>query len=132
MNTQILVVEDNADNMKLITWALEDAGHGYRGVETAEEALALLEQHAFDLVLMDISLPGMDGKEATRQLRRNPKFATLPIIAVTAHAIKEEEQAIRDCGVNQMLTKPIDETQLLDTIEAMLREGGRHGQNTGR
>lgn len=130
MNARILVVEDNVDNMKLTSWALEDAGYDFVGADSAEQALGLLERHMFDLVLMDISLPGMDGKEATRRLRADPRFATLPIVAVTAHAIRDEEQAIRSCGVNDMLTKPIDETRLLRTVEKMLRTGGHHGKNT--
>ncbi len=120
MNPTILVVEDNPDNMTLVSWALEDAGYEYRGVESAEEALNLIENHTFELVLMDISLQGMDGKEATRRLRADPRHASLPIIAVTAHAIAEEERDIRSCGVDQVLTKPIERTRLLETIESLL------------
>jgi len=123
MSARILVVEDNPDNMKLINWALEDEGYELAGASSAEEGLALLEQRVFDLVLMDISLPGMDGKEATRRLRGDPRFACLPIVAVTAHAIRQEEEAIRACGVNDMVTKPIDESRLLDTVEALLAKG---------
>jgi CheY-like chemotaxis protein len=120
MNTNILVVEDNPDNMKLVGWALEDAGYSFAGARSAEEALNLLEQRVFDLVLMDVSLPGMDGTEATRRLRADPRFATLPIIAVTAHAIRTEEEAILASGVDDLVTKPIDETRLLQAIETML------------
>lgn len=126
MNPTILIVEDNPDNMTLVAWALEDAGYEYCCVESAEEALEIVEHRPVDLVLMDISLGGMDGKEATRQLRNNPKFVSLPIIAVTAHAIAEEEQAIRDCGVSEMLTKPIGRTRLLETIESFLCSGVRN------
>lgn len=122
MSDRILVVEDNPDNMKLITWALEDAGYVFAGVDSAEEALDLLEQQFFDLVLMDISLPGMDGKEATRRLRRDPRYASLPIIAVTAHAIDREKELIRRCGITDIVTKPIDESQLLQAIELLLGE----------
>ncbi len=116
MKPAVLVVEDNRDNTTLLAWALEEAGYDYRTVETAEEGLALLEQQPFDMVLMDISLPGMDGKEATRRLRADPKFADLPIIAVTAHAIAEEEEAIMACGVNEIMTKPVHVGNLLDAI----------------
>jgi CheY-like chemotaxis protein len=118
----ILVVEDNPDNMKLFAWTLEDEGFAFESVGRAEDALAILEDRPFDLVLMDISLPGMDGKEATRRLRSHPRFARLPIIAVTAHAIKGEDEAILASGVSAMVTKPIDETLLVQTIRDCLEE----------
>ena len=120
MSARVLVVEDNADNMKLVTWALEDAGYQVEGVGSAEEALARLEHSPCDVVLMDISLPGMDGKEATRRLRGDPRFATLPIIAVSAHAVTGEKEAILASGVSELVTKPIDEEHLLRTIRAYL------------
>ena len=87
MSATILIVEDNPDNMKLLAWALEDEGYEVEGVGSAEDALTLLDRKTYDLVLMDISFPGMDGKEATRQLRGDARYATLPIIAVTAHGV---------------------------------------------
>ncbi|HMB06447.1 MAG TPA: response regulator [Isosphaeraceae bacterium] len=116
----ILVVEDNSDNMKLFAWTLEDEGLPFEGVGTAEEALAALERRRFDLVLMDISLPGMDGKEATRRLRAHPRFARLPIIAVTAHAVRGEVEAILAAGISALVTKPIDEAVLMQTIRRCL------------
>jgi two-component system, cell cycle response regulator DivK len=121
MSSTILVVEDNPDNMKLFAWALEDEGYNFEGVGSAEEALQLLEQRSFDLILMDISLPGMDGKEATRRIRANPRWARLPVIAVTAHAIKGEDAAILASGVDALITKPIDEAMLLRTIRRSLK-----------
>ena len=90
MSAPILVVEDNADNLKLISWTLEDRGYAFASVGNAEEAIAILDRGTFGLVLMDISLPGMDGKEATRRIRANPRTAALPVIAVTAHAVLGE------------------------------------------
>jgi CheY-like chemotaxis protein len=120
MNGNILVVEDNPDNMKLFAWTLEDEGYAFDGVGSGEEALEALRRTAYDLVLMDISLPGMDGKEATRRIRTQPHWAGLPIIAVTAHAIKGEDDAILASGVNALMTKPIDEELLLQTIRSCL------------
>jgi len=131
MSARILIVEDNPDSMKLINWALEDEGYELTGASSAEEGLALLEEHVFDLLLLDISLPGMDGKEATMRLRSDPRFFDLPIVAVTAHAIRQEASIIRACGVDEMLTKPIDESRLLVTVEALLRERVDDGQDTG-
>ena len=111
VNNTILVVEDNSDNMKLFAWTLEDEGYVLEGVGSAEEGLAALARRPFDLVLMDIALPGIDGMEATRRIRAQSRFACLPIIAVTAHAIKAEAQAILAAGVTAVVTKPIDEAR---------------------
>jgi CheY-like chemotaxis protein len=86
----------------------------------AEERLALLEQRTFDLVVMDIGLPGMDGKEATRRLRADQRFATLPIVAATAHVIKEQSEAILETGVSTIIPKPIDEDEFLQTIASLI------------
>jgi CheY-like chemotaxis protein len=120
MSAKILVVEDNPDNMRLFAWTLEDEGYDYKGVGSAEEALQVLESGPCDLVLMDISLPELDGKEATRRIRAHPRLARLPVIAVTAHAVKGETEAIMASGVNAVVTKPIDESLLLETIRCCL------------
>ncbi|QDU95946.1 response regulator [Lignipirellula cremea] len=120
MTISILVVEDNADNMKLFRWTLEDAGYEVTGAASAEDGFEVLNQRSFDLIVMDISLPGMDGKEATRRLRADPLYARLPIIAATAHAITEEANAILACGVTSLVTKPIDEEAFLSEIESCL------------
>lgn len=119
MQPRILVVEDNPDNMKLFRWTLEDAGYDFTGVGTAEEGLDLAVKVEFDLVVMDISLPGMDGKDAIRWLRSNPQTTHLPIVAATAHAIREEAIAIQSCGVSALITKPIDEELFLETVSAL-------------
>ena len=124
MSATILVVEDNPDNMKLFAWFLEDEGYAFVGVGSAEEALAALGRRPFDLVLMDVALPGMDGKEATRRLRAQPPFAGLPVIAVTAHAVQGEGEAILASGVSALVTKPIDEAELLRTIRSCLERKG--------
>ena len=131
MRRMILVVEGNPDNMKLMSWALEDAGYEHAGVDAAEKALDLLEQEVIDLLLMDMCLPGMDGKEAVRRLRRDPRFTALPIIAFAAHATIEEEKVLRECGVTAIAAKPIDEMQLLHVIETVFRERARRGEGSG-
>ena len=127
MSPMILVVEDNPDNMKLFAWMLEDEGYEFEAAGTAEAGLDALAHRDFDLVLMDISLPGMDGMEATRRIRADSRLAGLPVIAVTAHAIKGEDEAILASGVSALVTKPIDEALLLDTIKDLLRPGVAHG-----
>jgi CheY-like chemotaxis protein len=120
MKPRVLVVEDNPDNRKLVAWILEDAGYPFLNVHSAEEGFQALEPGGFSLILMDVSLPGMDGKEATRRLRADPRWASLPVIAVTAHATKDEIAAIRASGVSALVTKPIDEAELLGAMSALL------------
>jgi two-component system, cell cycle response regulator DivK len=121
MSAHILVIEDNSDNMKLFAWALEDAGYGFEGVGSAEEGLAALELRPFDLVLMDIALPGLDGKEATRRIRAQPRFIRLPVIAVTAHALRGDTESILAAGASAVVTKPVDEQLLMQAIRSGLK-----------
>jgi len=127
MSARILIVEDNPDNLKLIEWLLEDAGYAFESAGTAERALELIGSEAFDVVLMDISLPDMDGKEITMRLRAQDEFKDLPIIAVTAHAVRGEDTAILASGVSALVTKPIDEDILMTTIRSFLSETVKHG-----
>lgn len=120
MGKKILVIEDNPDNMKLVTWILEDEGYEVDTANTAETGIKRIESNHYDMILMDISLPGMDGKDATRYLRSQEKFKDLPIIALTAHAIKGEDEAILDSGVTDLITKPLDEVYLLKRIKEIL------------
>lgn len=120
MSAHILIVEDHGDSRKLLTWLLEDAGYRVTGCATAEAALAWLAEQMCDLVLMDISLPRLDGKAATRRLRADPRCAHLPIIAVSAHAVTGELEAIRAAGLDDVVTKPIDEQRLLALLRARL------------
>lgn len=118
----ILVVEDNPDNMTLVKWILEDEGFQITEALTGEDCLETLKSSSFDLVLMDISLPGIDGKETTQQIRQNPQLKDLPIIALTAHAVKGEEEAIWNSGVSDLITKPIAEDLLIQRINHFLSE----------
>lgn len=120
MGNKILVVEDNPDNMKLVTWILEDEHYAVTGVSCAEDCLTKVADEEFDVILMDISLPGIDGKEATRRLRAQERFQHLPIIALTAHAIKGEDEEILASGVTDLITKPLDEEVLLDRLRQLL------------
>ncbi|MCH7990506.1 MAG: response regulator [Planctomycetes bacterium] len=126
MSAAILIVDDNPDNLKLLRWTLEDEGYDVTEAITAEEALDQAGRQAFDLVLMDISLPGMDGKEAIRRLRKMSQYASTPIFAVTAHAIQEEQQEIQSSGVTDVIHKPIDIKQLLNVIQQHVHEEVTH------
>ncbi len=120
MGNKVLVVEDNPDNMKLVTWILEDEDYSVTCVGTGEDCLEKMQTESFDVVLMDISLPGMDGKEVTRRLRAEEKYSDLPIIALTAHAIKGEDADILASGVTDLITKPLDEEVLLQRLRQLI------------
>ncbi|GAB1262711.1 response regulator [Aurantivibrio plasticivorans] len=120
MSKSLLVIEDNPDNQCLVTWILEDGGYDVTCADTAEAGLDLLAQASYDCILMDISLPGIDGKEATRRIRENEHWRDLPVIALTAHAIKGETADIFASGVNDLITKPVDEEKLLACLKALI------------
>ncbi len=123
-NIHILVVEDNAVNQTLAVRILEKAGHIVELANDGEEALKCLEIKRSDIVLMDLQMPNMDGFEATRIIR-NSKDNTfdpeIPIIAVTAHAFKEEKERCLETGMNSCITKPFNRNDLLQEIERLLR-----------
>ena len=108
MNEPILVIEDNDLNRELVTDLLEANGFIVYQAREAEEGLRLAREYMPDLVLMDLSLPGMDGLAATRALREDPAIQHLTVIALTAHAMKGDEQTVLRAGCNGYLTKPID------------------------
>ena len=118
---RILIIEDNKDNQELATWILEDEGYSVTCADTAEEGLELLEVEKFNLVLMDVSLPGMSGKDATRKIKASPHLSHLPVIALTAHAVKGEREDIEASGVDGLLTKPIDEELFISTLDNFLK-----------
>ena len=121
MPTHILVIEDNPDNQQLVTWILEDEGYEVTCAGTAEAGLESLRSGTdFALVLMDISLPGMDGKEATQVIRQDPGLSSTKIIALTAHAVLQERESIIAAGVDAILTKPVDEGRLIKEITQLM------------
>jgi signal transduction histidine kinase/CheY-like chemotaxis protein len=105
---RVLVVEDNPISQEFATDALRRMGHEVTVAADGEEALRLIRRERFDAVLMDVQMPGMDGLEATRQIRALESGATVPIIAMTAHTRPEEAQRCLDAGMNAVLTKPVD------------------------
>lgn len=117
---KILIVEDVEINLELLVQLLEDdyllvsAGDGGAGIE-----LALIEKP--DLIIMDMSLPILDGWSAMREIRANPTTAKIPIIALTAHAMEADRQKAFEAGCNAYLTKPVDEGQLFRTIKELLQ-----------
>lgn len=107
-NEQILVVDDTEMNVKLLTVLLTARGYQVQSATSAEEAAPLLATKPFACLLLDLSLPGMDGLSFARLLRRDPTHADLVIIAVTANAMKGDMEAALAAGCNAYVTKPID------------------------
>jgi two-component system, cell cycle response regulator DivK len=105
---RILVVDDNASNLKLFTYLLASPAHDVRTATDAREALDVLTSFQPDLILMDIQLPDIDGLELTRQLRSSPLTRTTTIVAVTAYAMKGDEERARAAGVDGYISKPIE------------------------
>ncbi|HTO82816.1 MAG TPA: response regulator [Methylomirabilota bacterium] len=116
----ILVVEDNELNMKLFHDLLE--AHGYNILQTRDgmEALKLARQHRPDLILMDIQLPEVSGLEVTKWIKEDDSLRAIPIIAVTAFAMKGDEEKIREGGCEAYIAKPISVTKFLKTVEQFL------------
>jgi len=120
MKGKIAVVEDNPDNRMLVGAILDDA-YDLSEYETGAEAVAGLAADPPDLVLLDISLPEMDGTEVLAWIRKQPQFKTLPVIALTAHAMAGDREKYLAAGFNDYVTKPIvDESSLLDAIHRWL------------
>ena len=117
---RILIVEDNPANMTIGIFLLESAGHTLLSATDAEVGLALARQHQPDLILMDIQLPGMDGLEATLQLKRDPSTQAIPVIALTALAMKGDEERIVAAGCDGYIAKPMRYREFLKTIAAHL------------
>jgi two-component system, cell cycle response regulator DivK len=117
---KILIIEDNAMNMKLATLLLHSAGHTVLCAVDAETGLALARADSLDLILMDIQLPGMDGLAAAALLKRDPATAAIPIIALTALAMKEDQEKTRVAGCDAYIAKPLRYQELYLAIDTLL------------
>jgi CheY-like chemotaxis protein len=108
MTARILLVDDNATNLKLAAEVLTMEGHEVVGASDADEALAVLTRFRPDLILMDIAMPGMDGLELTRALKARPEYHDLPVVALSAFAMKGDEEKALAAGCDGYITKPIN------------------------
>jgi two-component system cell cycle response regulator DivK len=123
MPKTVLIVEDNELNMKLFHDLLE--AHGYQTIQTRNgiEALDLARAHHPDLILMDIQLPEISGLEVTKWIKEDDDLRSIPVIAVTAFAMKGDEERIRQGGCEAYISKPISVSKFLETVRAYLGEG---------
>lgn len=117
---KILIIEDNPANMKLVTLLLQNAGHATLCAVDAETGLTLAQLELPDLILMDIQLPGMDGLTATTILKNDLRTAAIPVIALTAMAMKEDQEKTRSAGCDAYIAKPLRYKELLAAIDALL------------
>jgi two-component system cell cycle response regulator DivK len=120
LRQRVLIVEDNDLNMKLFNDLL--VAHGYDTLQTKDgvEALALARQHRPDLILMDIQLPEVSGLEVTKWIKEDKSLSMIPIIAVTAFAMKGDRERMRDGGCEDYIAKPISVASFLQTVERFL------------
>lgn len=122
MSAFIFIVDDNPTNLKLACDVLEFEGYRVGRAADAEEAQEILQHEIPDLILMDIALPGMDGLTLTRKLKSDARFLHVPIVALTAFAMKGDAQKARDAGCNGYITKPIDTRKLSHQVAEFLRQ----------
>jgi len=123
MPKTILIVEDNELNMKLFNDLLEAHGYSTVGTRNGIEVLGLARRHRPDLILMDIQLPEVSGLDVTRALKADPELKSIPVIAVTAFAMKGDEERIREGGCEAYLSKPISVGKFLETVRQFVPVG---------
>jgi two-component system cell cycle response regulator DivK len=120
MAKTILIVEDNELNMKLFNDLLEANGYGTVQTRSGMEAIGLAREHRPDLILMDIQLPEVSGLEVTKWLKEDDELRAIPVVAVTAFAMKGDEERIREGGCEAYLSKPISVAKFLETVRHFL------------
>ncbi len=118
--TQVLIAEDNAVNRELLRELLEPCGYTVVEASNGKEALAMIERTQPDLLLLDISMPILDGFDAVRKIRENPRLSALPVIAITAYAMQGDREKILTSGFNGYLSKPVVSRSLAQELELHL------------
>jgi len=123
---RILVVDDTPANAKLLADPIEHHGYAPTSVASGPEAMAALEAAEYDLVLLDIVMPGMDGYEVCRRIRQDPRWTALPVVMVTALDAREERVKGLEAGADEFLSKPINQSELLARVRSLLRIKNMH------
>jgi two-component system cell cycle response regulator DivK len=119
--TKVLVAEDNPVNRELLRELLENRGYSVIEACNGQEALDMVQQGQPDLLLLDIGMPVLDGFAVMRRLRENPKLATLPVLAVTAYAMRDDRDNALNAGFDGYISKPINARDLANELERLLR-----------
>jgi len=123
MHPKILVVEDNDRNRRLIRIVLTAKGYDVIEAVTAEEAIVFLKENQIDLILMDIQLPKMDGLQLTQKIKNNPETKDIPVIALTAYAMKGDREKFLSAGCDSYISKPINTQELPKIVAELLGDG---------
>ena len=126
--TTILVAEDNPVNCELLRELLEARGYSVIEAPDGQEALRMIEQSHPDIVLLDIGMPVLNGYAVIRKIRENPSLATLPVLAITAYAMRGDRESVMNAGFDGYLSKPINARDLANELESLSRK--REDQNT--
>ena len=119
----ILIVEDNDKNMKLVRDIVRHKGHATLEATTGEAGVQLATLHRPDLILMDIQLPGIDGNEALRRIREQPGLADVPVVAVSASVMPDDQRHIVNSGFDAFVPKPISLKPFVAVVERFLKDG---------
>jgi len=127
MRKKILLVEDNPQNMRLLEMTLMASDYILLKAMDGKEALEIAVRERPDLIIMDIQLPGLSGLEVTMKLRQMPEFSGVPVIALTAYAMKGDKEKFQRAGCDAYLPKPINTRELPGIIAGMLEKGWRGG-----
>ncbi len=122
----VLIVEDNPLNLELISDILEAHGYRVQSAISGSDALKMVEEEKPDLILMDIQLPGLDGLTITGMIKERPGFENLPIIALTAHAMRGDEEKAKEAGCDGYISKPIDTRAVPKTVRIPGRPAQHH------
>jgi two-component system cell cycle response regulator len=123
MTARILIVDDNPTNLKLVAYVVKAKGYDVATAPDAEAAIAAIREHPPRLILMDVQLPGIDGLELTRRLKADPATSAILIVAVTAYAMKGDQERALAAGCDGYVSKPIDTRLLPETIARLLARG---------
>ncbi len=122
----ILIIENEVSNRILIERVLSTRGYRCISASNGQEALNILDYERVDLILTDLSMPVLDGYRTTQLIRERPALANVPIVAVTAYALSDENEAAMQIGCNEYLTKPFKPRQLLEVVDRLLPQGEQH------
>ncbi len=120
MSQKILILDDDNDLLTVLTMLLEDSGYEILGLERGEEIFENIQNFHPDLVLMDIQLPQVSGLEVTRWIKDDPELRSIPVVAVTAFAMKGDEERIREGGCEAYLSKPISVGKFIETVRRFI------------
>ncbi len=121
MGWRVLLVEDNFDNFEMVRFLLERADYTVVGARNGREAVTAAHEHKPDVILMDLSLPEMDGWEAAREIKSDPEVAGIPLIALTAHTLPGDRQKAMEAGFDNYISKPINVPAFYDIVSAVFK-----------